>query len=105
MASEHHINGFDLVSFFKLHDLDRDNLLTAPEIEAIYGLHHYESTGNSVSDKEHDIKVNQVVNRVLESLDDNNDGVITLREFKNGGDNGLPSFPELGGLGHHYGGF
>ncbi|TIA71934.1 hypothetical protein E3P89_01930 [Wallemia ichthyophaga] len=102
MASEHHINGFDLVSFFKLHDLDRDNLLTAPEIEAIYGLHHYESTGNSVSDKEHDIKVNQVVNRVLESLDDNNDGVITLREFKNGGDNGLPSFPELGGLGHHY---
>ncbi|TIB77414.1 acetyl-CoA synthetase-like protein [Wallemia mellicola] len=102
MASEHHINGFDLVSFFKLHDLDRDDLLTGPEIEAIYGLHHYESTGNSKSDDEHSKKVEYVITEVLKSLDDNGDGVITLREFKNGGAEGLPSFPELGGLGHHY---
>lgn len=47
-----------LESFFKLHDLDSDNLLTPPEIEAIYGLHHYESTGNSESDHAHAQKVN-----------------------------------------------
>lgn len=50
-------------------------------------------------------QVELVISKVLESLDDNDDGVITLREFTNGGENGLPSFPQLHGLGHHYGQF
>lgn len=59
------IHSIALVSFFKLHDLDRDDLLTGPEIEAIYGLHHYESTGNSKSDDEHSKKVIETISRVF----------------------------------------
>ena len=41
MHTEHHIDSFDLESFFKLHDLDLDGYWDRPEIEAVYGLHHH----------------------------------------------------------------
>ena len=46
MHTEHHIDSFDLESFFKLHDLNLDSYWDRAEIEAVYGLHHH-SAGNS----------------------------------------------------------
>ncbi|KDN37532.1 hypothetical protein K437DRAFT_259769 [Tilletiaria anomala UBC 951] len=104
MASEHHIGAFDLGSFFSLHDLNRDGVLDRAEIEAIYGVHHSTSVKHSPSPEVHDEKAEKVVAEVLRRLDSNNDGMVTKREFINGGPNGLPAFEQYGKgvLGHHY---
>lgn len=71
MHSEHHIDGFDLESFFKLHDLDNNGVLDVSEIEAIYGLNHH-SVSKKVHDK--DSRAKEIVDEVLKALDANNDG-------------------------------
>lgn len=103
--NEHHIQTFDLASFFSLHDLNRDGILDRSEIEAIYGVHHSLSVKHSANYETHDAKADLIVNAVLAKLDKNNDGLITKSEFIAGGKDGLPSFPEFGenALGHHYG--
>jgi hypothetical protein len=40
MHTEHHIDSFDLPSFFKLHDLDMDGFWDEAEVQAVYGLRH-----------------------------------------------------------------
>ncbi|PWN21360.1 hypothetical protein BCV69DRAFT_282094 [Microstroma glucosiphilum] len=102
--NEHHIQTFDLASFFSLHDLNRDGILDRSEIEAIYGVHHSLSVKHSANYETHDAKADLIVNAVLASLDKNKDGLITKSEFIAGGKDGLPSFPEFGenALGHHY---
>ena len=75
MHSEHHIDGFDLESFFKLHDLDNNGVLDVPEIEAVYGLHHH-SVAKKVHDK--DARAKEIVSKVLEALDTNHDGELNL---------------------------
>ncbi len=104
MASEHHIGAFDLGSFFGIHDLNRDGVLDRAEIEAIYGVHHSRSVKHSPSAEVHDEKADTIVAKVLARLDTNKDGLVTKREFINGGPDGLPSFEEYGknALGHHY---
>lgn len=103
-ANEHHIQSFDLGSFFSVHDLNRDGVLDRSEIEAIYGVHHSLSAKHSPSHEVHDAKADKIVKTVLERVDKDNDGLITKREFIAAGKGGLPSFPEFGkhALGHHY---
>lgn len=129
--NEHHIESFDLASFFALHDLNRDGVLDVSvpeavllqkgqcvpsnsypsslrhqrsEIEAIYGVHHSLSVKHSPTHEVHDAKADHIVSTVLKRLDKNLDGQITKQEFINGGEEGLPKFPEFGknALGHHY---
>lgn len=102
--NEHHIDNFDLGSFFAIHDLNRDGVLDRSEIEAIYGVHHSLSVKHSPTHEVHDAKADKIVKAVLERLDHNGDGQITKPEFLAGGEDGLPAFPEFGknALGHHY---
>jgi len=102
MASEHHIDSFDLESFFQLHDLNRDGVWDRAEIEAIYGVHHVYSQKQSKDELEHQKKADYVVDTVLKIMDKNGDGKVTPEEFKVAGFNGLPSFDDIGAEGHHY---
>ncbi|KAH9920215.1 precursor to secretory protein Ssp120 [Epithele typhae] len=100
MATEHHIDSFDLPSFFQLHDLNR--CWDKEEIEAVYGVHHVYSQKKSKDDVEHQQKADHIVSAVLKLLDKNGDGVITLDELDKVGLEGLPNFDDLGAEGHHY---
>lgn len=68
-------------------------------------MHHSTSVKHSRDYEVHDEKANHIVHEVLRRLDKDRNGLITQREFVNGGPDGLPSFPEYGKgvLGHHYG--
>ncbi|OAX42076.1 hypothetical protein K503DRAFT_734293 [Rhizopogon vinicolor AM-OR11-026] len=102
MASEHHIDSFDLNSFFQLHDLNRDGVWDREEIEAIYGVHHVYSQKKSKDEVEHQRKADQVTDTVLKLLDKDGDGKVTPEEFAAVGTSGLPSFDDIGAEGHHY---
>ncbi|KIY73421.1 hypothetical protein CYLTODRAFT_434295 [Cylindrobasidium torrendii FP15055 ss-10] len=102
MASEHHIEAFDVASFFQLHDLNRDGYWDKDEIEAVYGVHHAYSQKVSFDDIGHQKKAEHIVKVVLENLDKNNDGKITVEELEAVGLKGLPNFDHLGAEGHHY---
>ncbi|KAF5368592.1 hypothetical protein D9758_002396 [Tetrapyrgos nigripes] len=102
MAKEHHIDSFDLRSFFQLHDLNRDGFWDREEIEAIYGVHHVYSQKKSKDDEEHQKKADHIVGEVLRILDGNKDGKVTPEEFEAVGLDGLPNFDHMGAEGHHY---
>ncbi|KAF8807902.1 precursor to secretory protein Ssp120 [Phlegmacium glaucopus] len=102
MSSEHHIDSFDIRSFFQLHDLNRNGFWDKDEIEAVYGVHHVHSQKQSKDDLEHQEKANHIVKAVLQRLDLDGDGQITAEELEKVGLDGLPNFDELGAEGHHY---
>ncbi|KAK6907154.1 hypothetical protein I203_101144 [Kwoniella mangroviensis CBS 8507] len=102
MHTEHHIDSFDLESFFKLHDLDMNGFWDVAEIEAVYGLHHHSVKDKIKQPELVDARTKVVVDKVMEKLDTNNDGKISLAEFMAGGTEGLPSFEGYKDLGHHY---
>ncbi|KAI0305066.1 hypothetical protein BC826DRAFT_979798 [Russula brevipes] len=93
---------FDLPSFFQLHDLNRDGVWDAEEVEAIYGVHHVYSQKKSKDDEEHQAKAKLIVETVFNAMDSDKDGTITLSEFEAAGLDALPSFENLGAEGHHY---
>lgn len=93
---------FDLQSFFALHDLNRDGILDAAEIEAIYGVHHLDSQKKSPDEAAHAAKAKKIVQEVLAKMDTNKDGVLSPAEFTAAGFEGLPDFTSLGAEGHHY---
>jgi hypothetical protein len=102
MSSEHHIDTFDVRSFFHLHDLNLDGVWDAEEIQAVYGVHHIYSQRKSKDEIEHQKKADQIVKSVLERIDLNKDGVIQPEELDQVGLGALPNFEELGAEGHHY---
>lgn len=102
MASEHHIDSFDLRSFFQLHDLNRDGFWDKDEVEAIYGVHHVYSQKKSKDDEEHQKKADHISGTVLNLLDTNRDGKVSPEEFEAVGLDGLPNFDSMGAEGHHY---
>ncbi|KAI6154001.1 hypothetical protein BKA82DRAFT_4096362 [Pisolithus tinctorius] len=102
MATEHHIDSFDLESFFQLHDLDQNGVWDREEIEAIYGVHHVYSQKKSKDEIEHKEKADYIVETVLKALDKNGDGKVTPEEFAAAGLKGLPAFDNMGAEGHHY---
>ncbi|SCZ93043.1 BZ3500_MvSof-1268-A1-R1_Chr6-2g08424 [Microbotryum saponariae] len=102
MAQEHHMDSFDLQSFFHLHDLNRDGILDVNELESIYGVHHEKAKKGSSSVEVHTAKAKEIVQEVLNKLDTDRDGYLTMREFVAGGVGGLPNFKGVEHLGHHY---
>ncbi|KIR31251.1 hypothetical protein I352_06345 [Cryptococcus deuterogattii MMRL2647] len=102
MHTEHHIDSFDLESFFKLHDLDMNGYWDELEIQAVYGLHHHSVKDKMGKGEQVDGRAKNIVSKVLEALDKNQDGRISLEEFLAGGTEGLPSFEGYKDLGHHY---
>ncbi|EIN14359.1 precursor to secretory protein Ssp120 [Punctularia strigosozonata HHB-11173 SS5] len=102
MSTEHHIDTFDLGSFFHLHDLNRDGFWDKEEIEAIYGVHHVYNRKKSKDEEEHQRKADHIVNTVLAAVDKDKDGKISREEFEKAGLDALPNFEELGAEGHHY---
>ncbi|KAK1927393.1 hypothetical protein DB88DRAFT_29411 [Papiliotrema laurentii] len=102
MHTEHHIDSFDLESFFKLHDLDMDGVWDVAEIQAVYGLHHHSVKEKIPQQQVMDSRTRAVVDKVLQRQDRDNDGKISLQEFLDGGADGLPSFEGYRDLGHHY---
>ncbi|KAH8099734.1 precursor to secretory protein Ssp120 [Cristinia sonorae] len=102
MSTEHHIDDFDIGSFFQLHDLNRDGLWDREEIEAVYGVHHIYSQKKSKDDEEHQKKAKTIVDTVLKALDKDFDEKVSLEELQIVGLDGLPNFDDLGAEGHHY---
>jgi len=102
MSSEHHIDSFDIRSFFQLHDLNRNGFWDKDEIEAVYGVHHVYSQKQSKDELEHQEKASHIVKTVLQHLDLDGDGRITAEELEKVGLDGLPNFDGLGAEGHHY---
>ncbi|GAA5976246.1 hypothetical protein JCM10908_005429 [Rhodotorula pacifica] len=102
MAQEHHMDSFDIQAFFHLHDLNRDGILDRNEIESIYGVHHEKKRKGAKNLEVHTQQATEIVDAVLEKLDQNGDGLLTMREFTDGGVGGLPNFKGVEHLGHHY---
>ncbi len=74
MATEHHIDSFDLAAFFKLHDLNMDGVWDRDEIAAIYGLRHHSVIGKK---EEHNFPPgleDKIVSDVIAKLDTDGDG-------------------------------
>ncbi|UOH85015.1 hypothetical protein LQV05_001831 [Cryptococcus neoformans] len=72
MHTEHHIDSFDLESFFKLHDLDMNGCWDELEIQAVYGLHHH-SLKDKLGRGHADGRAQNIVAQVLEALDKDQD--------------------------------
>jgi nucleobindin len=80
----------------------RNGLWEADEIEAVYGMHHTFAQRQSKGEEEHSRKSKLVVDTVLEKLDTDRDGRISLAELEAVGVDALPTFDHLGAEGHHY---
>lgn len=115
MASEHHIESFDLPSFFKLHDLDMDGYWNKDEIAALYGMRHHSHQKNVAAKKSDPELEDRIVAAVLKALDTDGDGKLTKcfrqlltqervseEEFRVGGKDSLPTIGDFKNLGHHY---
>ncbi|PVF97707.1 hypothetical protein CPB86DRAFT_807121 [Serendipita vermifera] len=102
MHKEHHIDSFDLASFFQLHDLNGDGHWDRAEIEAVYGVHHEYSKAKTPDEKAQQAKADTIVDAILKKMDKNGNGLIERSEFEAAGWEGLESFKELGADGHHY---
>lgn len=67
------------------------------------GLHHDSSLApHGGSAEAHSAQAAEVVAKVLSVLDKDGDGIVTLKEFTDAGNGGLPDFKGAH-LGHHYG--
>ena len=53
-------------------------------------------------DVEHQKKADHITQTILDLMDQDKDGRITLAEFATFGYKGLPSFDDIGAEGHHY---
>lgn len=78
-------------------------MLDRNELESVYGVHHEKRKKGAKSLEVHTEQAKEIVTKVLEKLDENGDGVLTMREFVAGGVGGLPNFKGVDHLGHHYG--
>jgi hypothetical protein len=89
MHTEHHIDSFDLPSFFKLHDLDMDGFWDEDEIKAVYGLYHNAAKVHVGNQDLVEGRAWAVVEKVLQRLDTNQDGASRESSFTgNGGGRG-----------------
>lgn len=73
MHTEHHIDSFDLESFFKLHDLNMDGVWDELEIQAVYGLHHHSVKERIPQPELIEGRTQMIVEAVLKKLDTNRD--------------------------------
>jgi hypothetical protein len=92
---EHHISDFDASSFFAIHDYDNTGFWDRKDIHKTYGLADVSAKGISQE------KQDEVVNKVLDLMDTDKDGLVSREEFVDfiGAGKTLPDF-DLG-PGHH----
>lgn len=108
MKEEHQVDGFDAVSFFKMHDLQNKGYWTKEDVLYVYGLTREQvvGDGSGMGEHAHEEKVApeakaQVTNVVMGLLDSNKDGTITLEEWKKFVER-KEELPDFGyGPGHH----
>lgn len=109
MKVEHDLDDADPEAVFKLHDTRNANRLCAYDILRMYGLARDEVVGEGNGMGSHDnteiigrqLK-EKVVNKVMDLIDTNNDGEISLDEWKRYSSEG-GEFPDFGlGSGHEY---
>jgi len=94
-TEEHHINNFDPLSFFGLHDFDSSGTWDAAEIERTYGLDDPTSKDLPQS------KRKEVVEAILGIFAPDGSTSITAKQFEEGYKAGR-RLPDLGvGPGHH----
>lgn len=104
MVEEHGLDVYDDSTMFKLHDLTGTGQWTRNDILNLYGLLR-ESVGDgsgmgSWSEGATDADKDNVYNSILEVMDTNKDGQVSLEEFKNYKKKNL--LPDFGfGQGHH----
>lgn len=96
LPEEHHIQYFDPGAFFTFHDFDNNGEWDGGEIQKFYGLDD-PSASHVTYEKKH-----EVIDKVMEMIDKNDDGLISHDEwmqFSNGGG----QLPDFGlGPGHHW---
>jgi hypothetical protein len=108
MKEEHMIDQFDALSFFTLHDSDGSKTWTDNDILNLYGLLKEEFVGDGTGMGRHEdsLAITQqvkdfVLKAVLDLIDTDNNGVISLEEWRVFTDKG-GTLPDFGlGPGHH----
>jgi len=95
-AEEHHISYFDPGAFFSFHDFDDNGFWDGAEIQKFYGLD--DPSAKDVSyEKRH-----EVVDKIMELMDKNDDGMVSHDEWMRFSDGGS-QLPDFGlGPGHHW---
>jgi nucleobindin len=53
-------------------------------------------------DVEHQEKADHITKTILNLMDKDGDGIVSLEEFEQVGYMGLPNFDDMGAEGHHY---
>ncbi|CCJ30520.1 unnamed protein product [Pneumocystis jirovecii] len=91
MKNEHHIESYNCEDFFYIHGFSFNGYWVAKDFRRIYGL---DNEDLSEDDKQ------QLETKLLYYLDKNNDGIVTLNEFKEFINEGNV-LPDLGFQGHH----
>lgn len=108
MKVEHGVDQFDALSFFKLHDGDDSRTWTRDDILNLYGLLKETRVGDGtgMGSNEQTVEIDEktkehVYNTILEMLDQDHDGVISIDEWRRFCEDGkvLPNFGL--GTGHH----
>ncbi|QPG73212.1 hypothetical protein FOA43_000519 [Brettanomyces nanus] len=109
MKVEHDLDDADSESVFKLHDSKNANKLSAYDILRMYGLARDEIVGEGNGMGSHDdteivgkeLK-EKVIKEVMKLMDKDNDGAVSLEEWKEFSGKG-GEFPDFGiGSGHEY---
>lgn len=106
MKIEHGIEDFDAYSFFTLHDNDGSKTWSREDILNLYGLLKDEQVGDGSGTGEGEQQITKatkdnVVNKILELLDTDGDGIVSLDEWRVFCQDGKV-LPDFGlGTGHH----
>ncbi|KAG2734892.1 hypothetical protein G9P44_002898 [Scheffersomyces stipitis] len=109
MLEEHGLNTYDADSFFRLHDLQAKNSWSRSDILNLYGLlrEHVVGDGSGMGEHDHNKEVisdeakEHVVKSILKLLDADQDGEVSIQEWRDFTHNG-GQLPDFGyGQGHH----
>jgi hypothetical protein len=108
MKEEHRIDEFDAYSFFTIHDLDGSKTWAKSDILNLYGLMKDEVVGDGTGMGKHESSVpitqevkDNVLKTVLDMIDSDQDGIISLEEWRVFTEKG-GELPDFGlGPGHH----
>lgn len=108
MKEEHQVDSFDPQAFFRMHDLQSKGYWLPNDLLYVYGLSREEVVGDGSGMGEHSQEEvitqeakNEVMNVVMNLLDKNHDGKVTMEEWLEFSHkkNALPDFGY--GPGHH----
>ncbi|KAI9055736.1 hypothetical protein LZ554_000677 [Drepanopeziza brunnea f. sp. 'monogermtubi'] len=97
MQSEHHIDTFDAMSFFSLHDYDNNGYWDEHEILKTYGME--DETAKDVPQSKKD----EILAQIMKLMDTNANGIVERSEWTAFTQDGKGTLPDFGtGPGHHW---